>query len=207
MALIYIYLGILILLLIGEFIKTINFSKNNGVFVQSKFSIWLSVLPTLVAFPLQEGLDDRFHLILYITVIGISLLILLAKMANIGYITIHKSTGHRTADVIRKLLQDRQLSFKEEEYLVDFSEISFILPDNQLTINVEWSEGESVFTTVKVHFKKAWKYPDAEVLREDIVNQLRNDLGERSFTKIVWFNIAGAATAITALMAFLFYVN
>ncbi|MFV8828613.1 hypothetical protein [Alkalihalobacterium sp. APHAB7] len=204
---VYVYLGVLVLLLIGEFIKSISLNKNNGVFVQSKFSIWLSILPTLLIFPLQEGLDDRFLLTLYIVVIGVSLLILLANLANIGYITIYKSTGHRTADVIRCVLQKHHISFTEKEYLVDYCEITFILPDNQLRICVEWTESESVFTTVKVRFKKAWRYPEAEVLREDIVEQLRSDLGERSFSTRVWLQIAGVATGLTALMAFIILVN
>ena len=182
-------------------------NKNNGVFVQSKFSIWLSILPTLLIFPLQEGLDDQFLLTMYIVVIGVSLLFLLMKMVNIGYITIYKSTGHRTADVIRRVLLANHISFTENEHTVDYSEITFTLPDNQLIISVEWTESESVFTTVKVHFKKAWKYPEAEVLREDIVEQLRLDLGERSFSTRVWFHIAGVVTGLTALITFIFLVN
>ncbi|MEB1809067.1 MAG: hypothetical protein LPK26_17570 [Bacillaceae bacterium] len=204
---VYVYLGVLVLLLIGEFIKSISLNKNNGVFVQSKFSIWLSILPTLLIFPLQEGLDDQFLLTMYIVVIGVSLLFLLMKMVNIGYITIYKSTGHRTADVIRRVLLANHISFTENEHTVDYSEITFTLPDNQLIISVEWTESESVFTTVKVHFKKAWKYPEAEVLREDIVEQLRLDLGERSFSTRVWFHIAGVVTGLTALITFIFLVN
>lgn len=207
MVAIYIYLGVLVLLLIGEFIKSIRLNKNNGVFVQSKFSIWLSILPTLFIFPLQEGLDDQVLITLYIVVIGVSLLFLLIKMANIGYITIYKSTGHRTADVIRRVLQAKHISFTEKEHTVDYCEITFTLPENQLMISVEWTESESVFTTVKVHFKKAWRYPEAEVLREDMVEQLRSDLGERSFSTRVWFQIAGVATGLTALMMFLIIVN